>query len=165
MHSSSPHILIIRDRGILLILSLFFIVIFSPVKAPACPFELPSGTISVKGHTLVAELATTPAARACGLSKRFKLPENQGMLFIHPTPGPRTFWMKNTHIPLSIAFLDDSGRIISIQDMTPMQTVERYHSPKPVRYALEVNKGWFDKRGIVVGDVVEMKLPLVVDIK
>ena len=165
MHSSSTRIFIIRTSKVLIALLLSFIVIFSSVKSPACPFELPSGTISVKGHTLVAELATTPAARACGLSKRFKLPENQGMLFIHPTPGPRTFWMKNTHIPLSIAFLDDSGRIVSIQDMTPMQTAERYHSPQPVRYALEVNQGWFDKRGIVVGDVVEMKLPLVVDIK
>ncbi len=73
--------------------------------------------------------------------------------------------MKNTFIPLSIAFLDDSGRIISIQSMTPIQTDEHYRSPQPVRYALEVNQGWFDTRGIQVGDVVEMKLPVVIDIK
>ena len=144
---------------------LCFLIQFSSVKALACPFELPAGSISVKDHTLMVELATTPEARVCGLSNRLKLPQNHGMLFIHPTLRSRTFWMKNTHIPLSIAFLDDSGRIISIQDMTPMQTVERYHSPQPVRYALEVNKGWFDKRGIAVGDVVEMKLPLVVNVK
>ena len=73
--------------------------------------------------------------------------------------------MKDTHIPLSIAFLDDSGLISSIQDMTPMQTDERYRSLQPVRYALEVNQGWFAAHGIGVGDLVEMKLPLVIEIR
>jgi uncharacterized membrane protein (UPF0127 family) len=145
--------------------SIYFIVIFLSVHALACPIELPTAAISVKGHTLVVELATIPEARVCGLSNRVQLPENHGMLFIHPTLRPRTFWMKNTHIPLSIAFLDDSGRIVSIQHMVPMQTDERYHSPQPVRYALEVNQGWFENRGIEVGDVVEMNLPMVVNIK
>jgi uncharacterized membrane protein (UPF0127 family) len=111
------------------------------------------------------ELATTPKARACGLSNRVKLPENRGMLFIYAAPGPRTFWMKDTHIPLSIAFLDDSGLISSIQHMTPMQTDERYRSLQPVRYALEVNQGWFAEHGIGVGDLVEMKLPVVIEIR
>jgi uncharacterized membrane protein (UPF0127 family) len=111
------------------------------------------------------ELATTPKARVCGLSNRVKLPENHGMLFIYPTLGPRTFWMKDTHIPLSIAFLDDSGLILSIHHMTPMQTDERYRSLQPVRYALEVNQGWFAEHGIGVGDIVEMKLPVVIEIR
>jgi len=73
--------------------------------------------------------------------------------------------MKDTQIPLSIAFLDDTGRILSIQRMTPMQTNERYYSPQPVRYALEVNQGWFADHGIGVGDIVEMKLPVVIEIR
>ena len=73
--------------------------------------------------------------------------------------------MKDTHIALSIAFLDDSGRIFSIQDMTPMQTDERYFSLQPALYALEVNQGWFADHGIKVGDMVEMKLPVVIEIR
>jgi uncharacterized membrane protein (UPF0127 family) len=140
-------------------------LIFVSAKALACPLELPVATISINGHALTVELATTPKARVCGLSKRVKLPENHGMLFIYPNVGQRTFWMKDTHIPLSIAFLDDSGRILSIQDMTPMQTNERYHSLQPVRYALEINQGWFAAHGIGVGDIVEMKLPVVIEIR
>lgn len=140
-------------------------LIFVSAKALACPLELPVATISINGHALTVELATTPKARVCGLSKRVKLPVNHGMLFIYPTIGQRTFWMKDTHIPLSIAFVDDSGRIQSMQDMTPRQTVERYQSLQPVRYALEVNQGWFADYGIGVGDIVEMKLPVVIKIK
>ena len=94
-----------------------------------------------------------------------RLFDDHGMLFIYPTPGPRTFWMKDTFIPLSIAFLDDNGRIISIQRMAPMQTDERYRSLQPVRYALEVNRGWFADHGIGIGNIVEMKLPAMIEIK
>jgi uncharacterized membrane protein (UPF0127 family) len=146
-------------------IALSFILIFISVKTLACPLELPVATISTKGHTLAVELATTPKARVCGLSNRVKLPVNHGMLFIYPTLGPRTFWMKDTHIPLSIAFLDDSGLILSIQHMKPVQTDERYRSLQPVRYVLEVNQGWFAKNGIGVGDIVEMKLPVVIEIR
>ena len=144
---------------------LSLILIFMSVKVLACPLELPVATISINGHPLAVELATTPKARVCGLSNRVNLPENHGMLFIYPTIGQRTFWMKDTQITLSIAFLDDSGRILSIQHMPPMQTTERYHSPQPVRYALEVNQGWFAIHGIGVGDIVEMKLPVVIEIR
>ena len=144
---------------------LSLLLIFVSVKALACPLELPVATISINGHALAVELATTPKARVCGLSKRANLPENHGMLFIYPNVGQRTFWMKDTQIPLSIAFFDDSGRILSMQDMTPMQTNERYHSLQPVRYALEINQGWFAAHGIGVGDIVEMKLPVMIEIK
>ena len=143
----------------------FIFIVFSSAKTLACPIELPAATISIKGHTLAVALATTPKARVCGLSNRFKLPENHGMLFIYPNLGPRTFWMKDTHIPLSIAFLNDSGMILSMHHMTPMQTDERYRSLQPVRYALEVNQGWFAEHGIGVGDIVEMKLPVVIEIR
>lgn len=146
-------------------IAFLLIVIFCSAEILACPTELPSATISVKGFTLVAELASTPDTRRCGLSNRANLPDNYGMLFIYPNVRSSTFWMKNTFIPLSIAFIDDSKRIVSIQHMTPIQTDERYRSPMPVRYALEVNRGWFERHGISVGDVVEMKLPVVIDIK
>ena len=146
-------------------IGLSLILVFVSVDILACPLELPVATISINGHALVVELATTPKARVCGLSKRVNLPENNGMLFIYPTIGQRTFWMKDTQIPLSIAFLDDSGRILSIQDMTPMQTDERYHSLQPVRYALEVNQGWFAEHETGFGDIVEMKLPVVIEIR
>ncbi len=145
-------------------IGLSLILIFVSVKAFACPLELPVATISINGHALTVELATTPKARVCGLSKRPNLPENHGMLFIYPDVGERTFWMKDTQIPLSIAFLDDLGRILSMQDMTPMQTNERYHSLQPVRYALEINRGWFAAHGVGVGDIVEMKLPMIIKI-
>ena len=147
------------------IVGLLFILFASSIKTLACPLELPIATISIKGYTLTAELASTPAARACGLSHRNELPKNHGMLFIYPDLRPRSFWMKDTKIPLSIAFLDDSGQIFSIQDMTPMQTDRTYPSSRPAGYALEVNQGWFGKNGIDVGEVVEMKLPVVLDIR
>jgi uncharacterized membrane protein (UPF0127 family) len=147
------------------IIGLLFILFLSSGKTSACPLELPSATISIKGYTLTAELATTPTARACGLSHRDELPKDHGMLFIYPDMRSVSFWMKGTEIPLSIAFLDDSGHIFSIQDMTPMQTDRRYHSLRPASYALEVNLGWFRRHGIDAGDAVKMKLPIVLDIR
>ena len=146
-------------------IALYFIVVLISLKAVACPLDLPVATISVEGHTLKVELAATPKARTCGLSNRFQLSDDHGMLFIYPTPGPKIFWMKDTTIPLSITFLDDSGRILSMHQMVPMQTDERYRSLQPVRYALEVNQGWFADHGVGVGDIVEMKLPVVVEIR
>ena len=123
----------------------------------ACPLELPTTAVSINGHRLIVELAATPQSRRCGLSNRAALDENQGMLFIFPRSDLRTFWMKDTRIPLSIAFLDDSRHIINIEFMSPDQTEERYHSSKPAVYALEVNQGWFKWHGIKAGDRVEMK--------
>jgi uncharacterized membrane protein (UPF0127 family) len=144
---------------------LLLILFAASIKTLACPLELATATISIKGYTLTVELATTPAARACGLSHRGELPKNRGMLFIYPDLRPRSFWMKDTKIPLSIAFLDDCGQIFSIQDMTPMQTDKTYPSSRPAGYALEVNQDWFGNNGIKVGDVVEMKLPIVLDVR
>ena len=123
----------------------------------ACPFELPTVSISVNGYPLVVELAATHQARACGLSNRAALGENQGMLFVYPLSELRTFWMKDTRIPLSIAFLDDAGIIINIEIMSPNQTEKKYRSSIPALYALEVNQGWFKLHGVNAGDRVEMK--------
>ena len=147
------------------IIGISFILIALSTRTMACPIELATATVSINGNPLTVELATSPASRGCGLSHRNELPENQGMLFIFSDLRPRNFWMKDTFIPLSIAYLDDSGQIISIQDMVPLQTDPHYPSSHPAAYALEVNQGWFSRHGIGVGDVVEMKLPLVLDIR
>ena len=149
----------------LIYIALFFTLFFITAKTLACPLKLPVATISLKGHPLAVELAATPKARVCGLSKRVHMPQNKGMLFIYPDLGKRSFWMKDTQIPLSIAFLNDSGKILSIHKMAPMQTDERYRSRQAVRYALEVNQGWFAAHGIEVGDIVELKLPAVIEIR
>ena len=148
-----------------MVIGLSFFLMAASVRTPACPLELPTAAISIKGHTLTVELAGTPKARACGLSQRDELPQNYGMLFIFPDVHPATFWMKDTRIPLSIAFLDDSGKIIDIQNMVPMQTDVQYHPSRPAKYALEVNQGWFTTNGIEAGDHVVMELPLVLEIR
>jgi uncharacterized membrane protein (UPF0127 family) len=144
---------------------LFMILIIAVPVSPACPIDLPSTIIYLNGNPLTVELATTPTTRGCGLSHRNDLAENRGMLFIFSDLRPRNFWMKDTVIALSIAYLDKSGRIFSIQDMVPLQTDEQYPSLQPAAYALEVNQGWFSRHGIKVGDQVEMKLPLVLEIR
>ena len=148
-----------------IIIGFLYVLMTLSTNTVACPIDLPVSTISIKGHPLTVELATTPAGRGCGLSRRQELPENQGMLFIFSDLRPRSFWMKDTVIPLSIAYLDDTGQIFSIQDMVPLQTNKQYPSSQPAAYALEVNQGWFRSHGIEVGDIVKMKLPLVLDIR
>jgi uncharacterized membrane protein (UPF0127 family) len=144
---------------------LIILLIVSSINTLACPIEVPTTVISIKGHSLTVELATTPTSRGCGLSHRQDLPSNHGMLFIFPDSRPRSFWMKDTFIPLSIAYLDNSGQIMSILDMEPMQTRPQYQSVQPAEYALEVNQGWFRAHGIEIGDIVEMNLPLVLNIR
>jgi len=127
----------------------------------ACPFDLPTLSVTINGHCLVVEVAATQQSRACGLSRRLALDENHGMLFVYPTAALRSFWMKDTWIPLSIAFLDDAGEIINIEVMLPDQTGKKYRSKLPARYAIEVNQGWFRSHGIQQGDRVEMRPPVV----
>ncbi|WP_455204993.1 DUF192 domain-containing protein [Kaarinaea lacus] len=121
-----------------------------------CPMELATETLKISGKQLTTEIAADNASRRCGLSQRRRLAENNAMLFVYPYPLKLSFWMKDTHIALSIAFLDDDGRIISIQRMAPLRTDVSYSSPSPARYALEVNQGWFKVHGINVGDIVEI---------
>ncbi len=114
---------------------------------------LPVLPLSIRSETLWVEIASTPAERMVGLMFRDSLPENHGMLFIFDTPQILKFWMKNTLIPLDIAFIDEAGVIIDIQAMEPLDTT-LHVSPKAVPYALEVNRGWFKRHGIGVGDTL-----------
>lgn len=99
------------------------------------------------------EMAFTPEQRATGLMHRKKLEENHGMLFVYPEDQILSFWMKNTYIPLSIAFIKNDGTIVGITDMEP-ETEDRHISPEPARYALEVNQGWFQANNIKVGSMI-----------
>ncbi len=82
------------------------------------------------------------------------LPDNEGMLFVYDQPSELCFWMKNTPLPLSVAFLADDGTVINIDDMEP-ETRDSHCAAQPVRYVLEVNRGWFAERGIRAGDCLE----------
>ena len=122
----------------------------SPSRPP-----LPGDPVSfeIGERTLVAEVVFDHTYRQRGLMHRESLGEDRGMLFIFPDRGYRGFWMRNTLIPLSIAYLDDDGTILQIEDMKPKDE-RRIESKHRVRYALEVNKGWFDRAGAAVGDRV-----------
>ena len=103
------------------------------------------------------EVADDLAEQARGLMDRTTLGENRGMLFVYPEERELSFWMKNTLIPLSIAFIDSESRIIDIQDMKPLDDESpHYVSAEPAQYALEVNQGFFDERDVRVGDRVAM---------
>jgi uncharacterized membrane protein (UPF0127 family) len=116
--------------------------------------DLPEITLTIGGHKATAEVAATDAHRSTGLMHRRMLPENRGMLFIFPDVAMHGMWMMNTYVPLSVAFLDREGRIINIEDMQP-QTKNTHTASKPAKYALEMNLGWFAKRGIKPGAKVE----------
>ena len=116
--------------------------------------DLPTLELSIKGHRLVAETAATTATRTVGLMRRFSLKPDHGMLFVFNAPQPLAFWMKNTFVPLSIAFIGADSRILNIEDMAP-QTETTHPSRGLALYALEMKKGWFAERGIAAGDRVE----------
>jgi len=122
--------------------------------------ELRPLTIGASGGEEVkvrVEVADDPDEQAQGLMNRKKLGEKRGMLFVYTEEKELSFWMRNTLIPLSIAYIDAEGRIVDIQDMKPLDDVPpSYVSAEPAQYALEVNKGFFDERGVEVGDRVEL---------
>jgi len=101
-------------------------------------------------HLIQAEVAQTTNEQTIGLMHRQTMGINEGMLFIYDTPQIRCFWMRNTLLPLTIAFIADDGSIVNLKDMQP-KTEKSHCSVKPVRYALEMNQGWFDKRGLKPG--------------
>jgi uncharacterized membrane protein (UPF0127 family) len=109
--------------------------------------------LKINGHSIRAEVANTEEGRRTGLMFRTSLAENQGMLFIYETEGRYAMWMKNTNVPLSVAFIDKNGAILNIEDMEP-QTEDSHGSMGAAKFSLEMNQGWFKKRGIKRGDHV-----------
>ena len=105
-------------------------------------------------HRLDVQVAATPEQRQIGLMFRKEMPQHEGMIFIFDQPAQQCFWMKNTLLPLSAAFIADDGTIVNIEDMKPL-VLDSHCSAKPVRYVLEMNKGWFAKKGVQAGSKLQ----------
>jgi len=112
--------------------------------------HLPTTTLGASFHKIKAEVALTPQQHEIGLMHRTSMGANEGMIFVFERPGQQCFWMKNTLIPLAVAFVADDGTIVNLDEMKP-ETLNPHCSTKPVRYVLEMNTGWFSKRGLKPG--------------
>jgi uncharacterized protein len=121
-----------------------------PAFAQEGPQKLAAIRLNAGIHIIQAEVAQSPVERSIGLMNRPTMGANEGMLFVFEQPGQQCFWMKNTLLPLSIAFLAEDGTVVNVEDMKP-QSLDSHCSRKAVRYALEMNVGWFAKRGIKSG--------------
>lgn len=134
-------------------------VAFSVCGDDKPPTQLPAREITVEGNgrteRLTVELATTGAQQQQGLMFRMAMPDDAGMLFLFKTDGRGGFWMRNTYLPLSIAYLDASGRVLEIRDGKPLD--DTVLTPKQAyRNVLEVNQGWFERHELGVGSVVHV---------
>jgi uncharacterized protein len=112
--------------------------------------DLPRVKLAAGMHIIDAQVAATHEQRMTGLMHRKQMPQHEGMLFVFDVPAEQCFWMKNTLLPLSIAFVADDGTIVNIDEMKP-QTLDSHCSARPVRFVLEMNQGWFSKKGIKAG--------------
>ncbi len=135
-----------RIEGILFILFLLWI----PITHSQGILRIP---LYIHDKEIWVEVAQTPEERSHGLMGRKHLGRDEGMLFIFETEDTHGFWMKDTLLPLSIAFIGKDGRIVWITDMKPL-TSDSHVPPSPILYALEMNKGWFSSHGVKVGDIV-----------
>ncbi|HUL96211.1 MAG TPA: DUF192 domain-containing protein [Usitatibacter sp.] len=132
---------------------LAMLALFAASGAFADDVAFKTATIRVGSHPLKVELAISEEQREHGLMFRKKMGRDDGMLFVFDEPAYHAMWMKNTLIPLSVAFLDADGRILNILDMEP-QTLDTHMAAGPARYAIETNKGWFAERKVKAGDKV-----------
>jgi len=132
---------------ILLVGSLFF---GTSAFSQTPQLQLPRTTLLVGMFQIDAQVAQSPEERQIGLMFRSQMPTAEGMLFVFEAPSKQCFWMKNTLLPLTAAFIADDGTIVNLADMKP-QTTDTHCSNKPVRYVLEMNQGWFAKKGIKAG--------------
>jgi uncharacterized membrane protein (UPF0127 family) len=129
--------------------ALVSLVGLSALSGPAIG-QLPTLELSAGIHLIRAEVANTFDSRARGLMFRKSLGANVGMLFVFPDVSPHCMWMKNTFVPLSVAFMDEQGTIVSIHDMKPHDETS-HCAAKPARFALEMNLGWFAQKGVKPG--------------
>ena len=132
-------------------LALVTLVALAPSHAQeSAQLNLPRTKITAGMYLIDAQVAATPQQRSTGLMFRPQMPASEGMLFVFDQPSEQCFWMKNTLLPLTAAFVADDGTIVNLADMKP-QTTDSHCSKKPVRYVLEMNLGWFEKKGIKAG--------------
>jgi len=125
----------------------------NPVETGA--FGLPTAELKIGGVSLHAEIADTPQSSETGLMFRSSMPENHGMLFVFDEPKRAEFWMKNTKIPLSIAYIDSTGKILEVKSMKPFDETIIPSSTDKVAFALEVNKDWFSRHNIAPGQAIQ----------
>ena len=133
----------------------FFLLISFPQETWAQEGKRSLLPLTIRGKTIKVEVVRTEKEKERGLMFRERLGKDEGMLFVYEREEMLSFWMKNTPLPLSIAFIDKDGRIEDIQDMEPF-SLEAHTSTGPARYALEMNRGWFAREGIRVGDVIKI---------
>jgi uncharacterized membrane protein (UPF0127 family) len=147
-----------RASALISLFSVLFLSLSLSLSLPAAAQSVPqprlrTETLQVRFFQIVAEIAETPQQRMLGLMGRRSLGAGQGMLFVFDAPEVQCFWMKNTPLPLTIAFIGPQGRVVNMADMEPLS--EQSHcSREPVRFALEMERGWFRQRGILEGDAV-----------
>jgi len=139
----------------LLAAALLAACLLAPAHADGVPQNLPTVTLRAGMHNIRAQAAATPDQRATGLMHRREMAQHEGMLFVFEQPSVQCFWMKNTLLPLTIAFIADDGTVVNLRDMQPGDVSGQHCSDKPVRYALEMNLGWFAKRGVKPGTRIE----------
>jgi uncharacterized membrane protein (UPF0127 family) len=144
----------IRLLVVFLALPLMFSMAPASAQVGKANAGLPTTQLKLGSTTITVEVAAKDEQRQVGLMNRFSMPPDHGMLFVFDRPGARSFWMRNTYIPLSIAFIDAHGRIINIEDMAPKDE-RSTRSSGPALYALEMRKGWFAQRGIEPGAIVQ----------
>src|ERR1700719_186159 len=140
------------------LLTLCWILLFAgcqPKAAETTVFGLRAAELKSSNVPLTAEIADTPQASENGLMFRDSLPEDRGMLFIFEQPEKASFWMKNTKIPLSIAYIDSACKILEIKSMNPLDETVVLSNSDQIAYALEVNQGWFARHGIAIGAKID----------
>ncbi|MGZ5194846.1 MAG: DUF192 domain-containing protein [Ramlibacter sp.] len=121
-----------------------------PVFGQEAQMNLPRVRLSAGMHQIDAQVALTPEQREIGLMFRKEMPQREGMLFVFERPSVQCFWMMNTLLPLTAAFVANDGTIVTLADMKPL-TTDSHCSEKPVRFVLEMNQGWFEKKGLKAG--------------
>ncbi len=135
-------------------LALLLVICFAPSSAvwsqEQPQMSLQRVRIGAGMYQINAQLALTPAEQQTGLMYRKEMPQQEGMLFVFAQPSPQCFWMKNTLLPLTAAFVADDGRIVNLVDMKPL-TLDSHCSEEPVRFVLEMNQGWFAKKNLKKG--------------
>ncbi|NMM27477.1 MAG: DUF192 domain-containing protein [Glaciimonas sp.] len=146
-----------QTRQCIGIFSTFLVCIAIPGYAQQAQ-KFRSTTLNAGMYVIKAEIAANEAERQQGLMFRQKMASNEGMIFDFEAPADVCMWMKNTLIPLSVAFIDNSGKIVNIEDMQP-QTTNSHCAKKAVRYALEMNQGWFQQKNIKPGSVISGLVP------
>ena len=141
-----------KKRSSLLRASIFAVLCTAALSAAAqgVTASLPVAELGAGMYRIEAEVAATPDHRMVGLMNRRSMPANHGMLFVFTERRAHCMWMKNTLLPLSVAFLDEQGRILNIEDMQP-QTEDNHCAARPAAFALEMNQGWFRQKGIAPG--------------